>query len=196
MGGAGAGGRERGGAHRHLKEAGGEVLSVASLYRVVRRDLRSGRVLPERVVVRREREGQQTRLALADVVAGMREDGAAKEAARRPANRASAAASAVLPSGEGGAASGVALPADPTRLGGFAGPWCRAWRQRCRSAAVGAGRRCPRCSPSPVGGPGPLLFLHASVVRPWFGLSVRRTMEVWAPVTRTRAPSSNRRGRR
>jgi hypothetical protein len=38
--------------HRHLKEAGGEVASLASLYRVVRRDLEGGRVLPDRAVVR------------------------------------------------------------------------------------------------------------------------------------------------
>ncbi|MEW2134925.1 ATP-binding protein [Streptomyces sp. NPDC005435] len=86
--------------HRHLKDAGGEVPSLASLYRVVRRDLEAGRVLPDRVVVRREREEQRTRQALADLaLAGTHEGGAAK------------AASAVLRSGEGGAVTGVALPA-------------------------------------------------------------------------------------
>ncbi|WP_327129794.1 hypothetical protein [Streptomyces sp. NBC_01727] len=39
--------------HRHLKDAGGEVPSLASLYQVVRRDLEAGRVLPDRAVVRR-----------------------------------------------------------------------------------------------------------------------------------------------
>ncbi|MET9154399.1 hypothetical protein ABZX82_24480 [Streptomyces griseoflavus] len=47
--------------HRHLKAAGGEVPSLASLHRVVRRDLEAGRVLPDRAVVRRERDEQQTR---------------------------------------------------------------------------------------------------------------------------------------
>ena len=41
--------------HRHLKDDGGEVPSLASLYRVVRRDLEAGRVLPDRAVARRER---------------------------------------------------------------------------------------------------------------------------------------------
>ncbi|WP_459739895.1 hypothetical protein [Streptomyces sp. E-15] len=44
--------------HRHLKAAGGEVPSLASLHRVVRRDLQGGRVLPDRAVVRRERNEQ------------------------------------------------------------------------------------------------------------------------------------------
>ncbi|MDX2688282.1 ATP-binding protein [Streptomyces scabiei] len=96
--------------HRHLKAAGGEVPSLASLYRVVRRDLQAGRVLPDRAVVRREREEQRTRQALADLaLAGPREGGAAKEAARRTPHP--TPASAVLPSGEGGAVTGVTLPA-------------------------------------------------------------------------------------
>ena len=37
---------------RHLEDAGGEVPSLVSLYRVVRRDLEGGRVLPDRAVVR------------------------------------------------------------------------------------------------------------------------------------------------
>jgi hypothetical protein len=53
--------------HRHLKDAGGEVPSLASLHRVVRRDRGAGRVLPDRVMVRREREEQQTRRALSDL---------------------------------------------------------------------------------------------------------------------------------
>jgi hypothetical protein len=68
--------------HRLSKEAAGEVPSLASLHRVVRRDLQAGRVLPDRAVVRREREEQQTRQALADLaLAGTREGGAAKAAA-------------------------------------------------------------------------------------------------------------------
>ncbi|KOG33065.1 hypothetical protein AQJ84_27405 [Streptomyces resistomycificus] len=54
--------------YRHLKEAGGDVPSLASLHRVVRRDLEAGRVLPDRAVVRQEREEQQTREAQADLV--------------------------------------------------------------------------------------------------------------------------------
>ncbi|MCX4721899.1 hypothetical protein [Streptomyces virginiae] len=42
--------------HRYLEDAGGQVPSLASLHRMVRRDLQAGRVLPDRVVVRRERE--------------------------------------------------------------------------------------------------------------------------------------------
>ncbi|WP_445283698.1 hypothetical protein [Streptomyces sp. DSM 118148] len=97
--------------HRHLKAAGGEVPSLASLHRVVRRDLQAGRVLPDRAVVRREREEQQTRQALADLaLAGPGEAGAAKVAARRLPRLASEASSG-LPVGESGALAGVALPA-------------------------------------------------------------------------------------
>jgi hypothetical protein len=103
--------------HRHLKDAGGEVPSLASLYRVVRRDLEAGRVLPDRAVVRREREEQRTRQALADLaLAGPREGGAAKAAVRRPPLPAPAAF-AVLPSGEGGAVAGVVLPAGAQLVG-------------------------------------------------------------------------------
>ncbi|MFJ2833532.1 AAA family ATPase [Streptomyces sp. NPDC087263] len=103
--------------HRHLKDAGGEVPSLASLYRVVRRDLEAGRVLPDRVVVRRAREEQRTRQALADLaLAGPREGGAAKAAARRPPHSVPAA-SEVLSSGESGAVTGVALPAGAQLVG-------------------------------------------------------------------------------
>ncbi|MDX3458698.1 ATP-binding protein [Streptomyces sp. ME02-8801-2C] len=103
--------------HRHLKDAGGEVPSLASLYRVVRRDLEAGRVLPDRAVVRREREEQRTRQALADLaLAGPREGGAAKTVARR-LPRPVRAVSAVLPSGEGGAVAGVVLPAGAQLVG-------------------------------------------------------------------------------
>lgn len=92
--------------HRHLKQAGGQVPSLASLYRVVRRDLQAGRVLPDRAVVRREREEQQTRHALADLaLAG----DAAKVAAGRLPHPATAAAGG--PAEESGALVGVALPA-------------------------------------------------------------------------------------
>ncbi|MFF4467417.1 ATP-binding protein [Streptomyces mirabilis] len=97
--------------HRHLKDAGGEAPSLASLYRVVRRDLEGGRVLPDRAVVRRGRGEQQTRQALADLaLAGPREGGEAKAAVGRPPHSVPAA-SAFLPSGDGGAVVGVALPA-------------------------------------------------------------------------------------
>ncbi|MEU1183669.1 hypothetical protein ABZ464_39775 [Streptomyces sp. NPDC005820] len=97
--------------HRHLKAAGGEVPSLASLHRAVRRDLQAGRVLPDRAVARREREEQQTRQALADLaLAGPSEGGAAKVAARR-LPRLVPEATGRLPVGENGALAGVALPA-------------------------------------------------------------------------------------
>ncbi|MFJ4536576.1 AAA family ATPase [Streptomyces tibetensis] len=97
--------------HRHLKAAGGEAPSLASLHRAVRRDLQAGRVLPDRAVVRREREEQQTRQALADLaLAGPREAGAAKVAALR-LPRLVPEATGSLPMGENGALAGVALPA-------------------------------------------------------------------------------------
>jgi hypothetical protein len=97
--------------HRHLKAAGGDVPSLASLHRAVRRDLEAGRVLPDRAVVRRERDEQQTRRALADLaLAGPSEAGAAKGAARR-LPRLVPGATGSLPVGESGAVAGVALPA-------------------------------------------------------------------------------------
>ncbi|WP_229841605.1 hypothetical protein [Streptomyces brasiliensis] len=97
--------------YRYLKEAGGGVPSLASLHRVVRRDLQAGRVLPDRAVVVREREEQQTRQALADLaLAGPREGDVAEVAARRPPRPASAAVGGV-PVGERSALEGVALPA-------------------------------------------------------------------------------------
>ncbi|MFJ4356095.1 ATP-binding protein [Streptomyces massasporeus] len=95
--------------HRHLKAAGGEVPSLASLHRVVRRDLQAGRVLPDRAVVRRERAEQQTRQALADLaLAGPREGGAAKTSAPP---RLVPEVTRGLSVGESGAVAGVALPA-------------------------------------------------------------------------------------
>jgi hypothetical protein len=97
--------------HRHLKEGGGEVPSLASLYRVVRRDLEAGRVLPDRAVARREREEQRTRQALADLaLAGARESGAAKAAAARTPRLVPRAAGG-LSAGDSGAVAGVAVPA-------------------------------------------------------------------------------------
>ncbi len=97
--------------HRHLKATGGEVPSLASLHRVVRRDLQAGRVLPDRAVARRERDEHQTRQALADLaLAGPSEAGAAKVAARRLPRLAPEATSG-LPVGQSGALAGVALPA-------------------------------------------------------------------------------------
>ncbi len=61
--------------------------------------------------MRREREEQQTRQALADLALAGRVRVARRRAARRPLHPAPAAASAVLPVGEGGAVVGVALPA-------------------------------------------------------------------------------------
>ncbi|MEU6201156.1 ATP-binding protein [Streptomyces sp. NPDC047061] len=96
--------------HRHMKEAGGEVPSLASLHRVVRRDVGAGRVLPDRVVLRREREEeQQTRQAVADLaLAGPREGGAAKTSTPP---RLGPEATSGLPAGESSAVAGVALPA-------------------------------------------------------------------------------------
>ncbi|MFJ2651591.1 AAA family ATPase [Streptomyces sp. NPDC087420] len=69
------------------------------------------RVLPDRTVVRREREEQRTRKALADLApAGPREGGAVKAAALRQPYPPSAALE-ILPPGLGGAAAGVVLPA-------------------------------------------------------------------------------------
>ncbi|MFJ8469603.1 AAA family ATPase [Streptomyces swartbergensis] len=97
--------------HRHLKEGGGEVPSLASLYRVVRRDLEAGRVLPDRAVARREREEQRTRQALADLaLAGARESGAAKAAAAGTPRLVPRAAGG-LSAGDSGAVAGVAVPA-------------------------------------------------------------------------------------
>ncbi|MFC9082957.1 AAA family ATPase [Streptomyces sp. NPDC057062] len=97
--------------HRHLKEAGGEVPSLASLHRVVRRDVEAGRVLPDRTVARRERDKQQTRQALADLaLAGVREGGAVTTSAPPPPRLVPEAAGG-LPVGESGALAGVALPA-------------------------------------------------------------------------------------
>ncbi|MEU5119158.1 ATP-binding protein [Streptomyces asoensis] len=97
--------------HRRLKEAGGEVPSLASLHRVVRRDLQAGRVLPDRAVVRREREERHTRQALADLaLAGPREGGAAKTSTPPPPRLVPEAIGG-LPVREGGALAGVALPA-------------------------------------------------------------------------------------
>ncbi|MFJ9720984.1 AAA family ATPase [Streptomyces sp. NPDC101213] len=97
--------------HRHMKAAGGEAPSLASLHRAVRRDLQAGRVLPDRAVVRRERDEQQTRQALADLaLAGPSEGGAARVAARR-LPRLGPEATGSLPVGESGALAGVALPA-------------------------------------------------------------------------------------
>ncbi|MFF9788923.1 AAA family ATPase [Streptomyces nigrescens] len=97
--------------HRHLKEAGGEVPSLASLHRVVHRDLQAGRVLPDRAALRREREEQQTRQALSELaLAGPCEGGAAKSSTPPPP-RLVPEATGGLPVGESGAPAGVALPA-------------------------------------------------------------------------------------
>ncbi|MFJ2630047.1 hypothetical protein ACIO6T_43755 [Streptomyces sp. NPDC087532] len=97
--------------HRHLTAAGGQAPSLASLYRVVHRDLQNGRVLPDRAVVRRDREERQTRQALTDLaLASPRQCDVAQEAALRLPRSKSTAAPAV-PVGESGAVAGVALPA-------------------------------------------------------------------------------------
>ncbi|MFF7803047.1 AAA family ATPase [Streptomyces olivaceus] len=103
--------------HRHMKEAGGETPSLASLHRAVRRDLQADRVLPDRAVARREREEQQTRQALADLaLAGPSEAGAAEVAARRLPRLVPEATSGLLV-GESGALAGVVLPAGAQLVG-------------------------------------------------------------------------------
>ncbi|WP_432190354.1 AAA family ATPase [Streptomyces sp. Tue6028] len=95
--------------HRHLKEAGGEVPSLASLHRVVRRDVEAGRVLPDRTVARRERDEQQTRQALADLALSGRGGKCAVKASAPPGPGPEATSG--LPAGERCAVVGVALPA-------------------------------------------------------------------------------------
>ncbi|WP_424920066.1 AAA family ATPase [Streptomyces sp. wa1064] len=95
--------------HRHLTAAGGQVPSLASLYRVVHRDLEVGRTLPDRAVVRRDREERQTRQALADLALASPRQGDVAEAVLRLPRSSSTAASAV-PVGESGAVAGVVLP--------------------------------------------------------------------------------------
>ncbi|MGW6508872.1 AAA family ATPase [Streptomyces niveus] len=97
--------------HRHLTAAGGQVPSLASLYRVVHRDLQAGRVLPDRAVVRQDREERQTRQALTDLaLASPRQGDVVQKAALRLPRSKSTAAPAV-PVWESGAVAGVALPA-------------------------------------------------------------------------------------
>ncbi|CAM5513506.1 MULTISPECIES: AAA family ATPase [Streptomyces] len=97
--------------HRHLKAAGGEVTSLATLHRAVRRDSEAGRVLPDRAVARRERDEQQTRHALADLaLAGAREGGAAQSSAPPP-QRLVPEAAEDFSVWERRASAGVALPA-------------------------------------------------------------------------------------
>ncbi|WP_314411524.1 hypothetical protein [Streptomyces sp. DSM 40484] len=101
--------------HRHMKAVDGEVPSLASLHRVVRRDLQAGRVLADRAVMRRERVEQQTRQALANLtLAGPQGGGAVKTSA--PPRLGSEATSG-LPVGESGALAGVALPAGAQLVG-------------------------------------------------------------------------------
>ncbi|WP_307173010.1 hypothetical protein [Streptomyces africanus] len=129
--------------HRHLKEAGGEVPSPASLHGVVCRDLLAGRVLPDRAVVRRERDEQQTRKALADLaLAGppmsgpSGQGGAAKAAAPRLSRRWQAGVrNAVCP-------DGVGLPAvlPPSRT--------REREQTAPPAVVAGEQQLPRCGPA------------------------------------------------
>ncbi|MER6537911.1 hypothetical protein ABT215_29745 [Streptomyces sp900105755] len=95
--------------HRHMKEAGGEARSLASLHRVVRRDLQAGRVLRDRAVVRRQRDEQHTRQALADLALARPQGGGVVKTSAPP-RRGEEAASG-LPVGESGAPEGVVLPA-------------------------------------------------------------------------------------
>ncbi|MFJ4839318.1 hypothetical protein [Streptomyces sp. NPDC088746] len=97
--------------HRHLTAAGGEVPSLAWLYRVVHRDLRNGRVLPDRAVVWRDREERETRQALADLALASPPQGAVAQETALRLPRSEAMAVPVVLVGESGAVAGVALPA-------------------------------------------------------------------------------------
>jgi hypothetical protein len=97
--------------HRHLREAGGEVPSLASLHRVVRRDLQAGRVLPDRAVVRQAREEQQTRQALSELALAQPCEGGVAKSSAPPPQRLVPEATGGLPVGESSAPAGVALPA-------------------------------------------------------------------------------------
>ncbi len=75
--------------YRHLKECGdGDAgVSLASVYRAVQRELASGRVLPDRAVVRRARVERETRQALSDLaVAGVGTGTPSASAAAGPAS--------------------------------------------------------------------------------------------------------------
>ncbi|MFC5034584.1 AAA family ATPase [Streptomyces sp. DSM 41987] len=99
--------------HRHLKGAadGCEVPSLASLYRVVRRDVEAGRVLPDRALVRRAREEGDMRQALADLALAASGGSAAPDGAARRRPRPASPPAAGRASGEGGVVAGVVLPA-------------------------------------------------------------------------------------
>lgn len=123
--------------HRHLKAAGGEVPSLASLHRVVRRDLEAGRVLPDRAVVRRERDEQQTRQALADLALAGPQGGGAVKTSAPP--RLGPEATSGLPVGQSGALAGVALPAGAQLV---RTSWVRAVAEAVGQAMASQGAVC------------------------------------------------------
>lgn len=123
--------------HRHLKAAGGEVPSLASLHRVVRRDLQAGRVLPDRAVVRQERDEQQTRQALADLALAGPQGGGAVKTSAPP--RLGPEATSGLPVGESGALAGVALPAGAQLV---RTSWVRAVAEAVGQAMASQGAVC------------------------------------------------------
>jgi hypothetical protein len=95
--------------YRHLKECGdGDAgVSLASVYRAVQRELASGRVLPDRAVVRRARAERETRQALSDLaVAGGGTGAPSASAAAGPASLTPAGREAA-PAGD---VPGVVLP--------------------------------------------------------------------------------------
>ncbi|MGP3927237.1 AAA family ATPase [Streptomyces sp. 8N616] len=95
--------------YRHLKECGdGDAgVSLASVYRAVQRELASGRVLPDRAVVRRARAERETRQALSDLaVAGGGTGTPSASAAAGPASLTPAGRKAAL----AGDVPGVVLP--------------------------------------------------------------------------------------
>ncbi|MFJ6838705.1 AAA family ATPase [Streptomyces sp. NPDC091209] len=98
--------------YRHLKGAGEEVPSQATVYRAVSRDLEAGRALPERAVVRQAQEEQYARRALADLaLAGLGQSGTAPTAGPRQPHPDPVPVVGSTVSGEGGPVAGVGLPA-------------------------------------------------------------------------------------
>ncbi|MFJ9523572.1 AAA family ATPase [Kitasatospora sp. NPDC101801] len=109
--------------HRHLKATAGQgppVPSLATLYRVVHRDLDAGRALTERDVDTRARARMER--ALTDLALAARDEDTTAETARPvPVGRAVSAVAMAVPSavagqpgrpvGRPGAVAGVALPA-------------------------------------------------------------------------------------
>ncbi|MFG1663828.1 AAA family ATPase [Streptomyces sp. Y7] len=124
--------------YRHLEECGdGDAgVSLASVYRAVQRELASGRVLPDRAVVRRARVERETRQALSDLAVGGVGTGtpsacaAAGPASLTPAGREAAPA---------GDVPGVVLPVGAQAVGTAS---VRAVAEAVGQAMVAGGAAC------------------------------------------------------